>query len=230
MPEPVHQDPGHAEGLPAIEESIFAGVPINVTLLFSRDQYVAAAEAYIRGLERRVAAGLNPTCRSVASVFVSRWDKAVMGKVAGGPARPARHRGRQADLPGLPRAARLAALAAARERRRAPAAPALGEHRDEGPGASDVLYVEALAAPHTVNTMPEETLLRSPTTARCGPPCRATAATPRQVLDALRAARRRRDALAAQLQKEGAEAFVKSWNELLGVHRGEERVARRKAG
>src|SRR4030095_7532517 len=73
--------PGTPEGLPAIEESIFAGVPMNVTLLFSREQYVAAAQAYIRGIERRVAAGLNPHVGSVASVFVSRWDSAVANKV-----------------------------------------------------------------------------------------------------------------------------------------------------
>src|SRR5262249_35931093 len=73
--------PGTPEGLPAIEESIFAGVPINVTLLFSREQYVAAAEAYLRGIERRLAAGLGPDVASVASVFISRWDAAVAGKV-----------------------------------------------------------------------------------------------------------------------------------------------------
>ena len=90
--------PGTTEGLPAIEESIFAGVPINVTLLFSREQYVAAAEAFLRGIERRIEAGLNPNVASVASVFISRWDAAVADKVPGDAAQPARHRDRQADL------------------------------------------------------------------------------------------------------------------------------------
>ena len=100
------------EGLPAIEEAIFAGVPINVTLLFSREHYVAAAEAYLRGIERRIAAGLDPQVASVASVFVSRWDVAVAGKVPAALRRPARHRHRPAHLQGLPRPARLAALGA----------------------------------------------------------------------------------------------------------------------
>ena len=99
--------PGTPEGLPAIEEAIFAGVPVNVTLLFSREQYVAAAEAYLRGVERRIAAGLNPAVASVASLFVSRWDVAVAGKVPAELDQPARHRDRPAHLQGLSRAARL---------------------------------------------------------------------------------------------------------------------------
>ena len=123
--------PGTPEGVPAIEESIFAGVPINVTLLFSREQYLAAAEAYLRGIERRIAAGLDPRVASVASLFVSRWDKAVSDKV------PAELRNRlgiaiAAHLSGLSRAAGVAALADARRGRRPPAAPALGQHRHQG--------------------------------------------------------------------------------------------------
>ena len=124
--------PGTKEGLPAIEEAIFAGVPINVTLLFSREHYVAAAEAYLRGIERRIAAGLKPDVASVASLFISRWDVAVAGKVPDGAEQPARHRHRPAHLQGVPRAARLAALAARLQRRRAPAAAAVGEHRHQG--------------------------------------------------------------------------------------------------
>ena len=104
--------PGTPEGLPAIEEAIFAGVPVNVTLLFSREQYVAAADAYLRGVERRIAAGLNPAVASVASLFISRWDVAVAGKVAGRAHQPARHRDRPAHLQGLSRAARLGAFPA----------------------------------------------------------------------------------------------------------------------
>jgi transaldolase len=124
--------PGTAEGLPAIEEAIFAGIPINVTLLFSREHYIAAAEAYLRGLERRIAAGLKPDVRSVASVFVSRWDTAVMGHVPE-ELRPARNRRGQAHLQGLSHAARLAALAARLQRRRPAAAAPLGQHRHQGP-------------------------------------------------------------------------------------------------
>ena len=104
--------PGTKEGLPAIEEAIFAGVPVNVTLLFSREHYVAAAEAYLRGIERRIAAGLSPDVGSVASLFISRWDAAVASKVPAPLAQPARHRHREADLQGVPRTARLAAFAA----------------------------------------------------------------------------------------------------------------------
>ena len=150
--------PGTKEGLPAIEEAIFAGVPVNVTLLFSREQYVAAAEAYLRGIERRIEAGLDPNVGSVASVFISRWDVAVTGKVPGLVARPARHRHRQAHLQGVPRVAgsprwQRAFNAGARPQRLLWASTGTKD-----PKASDVLYVKALAAPFTVNTMPEDTL------------------------------------------------------------------------
>lgn len=124
--------PGTSEGLQAIEQSIAAGIPINVTLLFSPEQYRAAADAFMRGIE----AGENPVVGSVASVFMSRWDVAVQDEVPGVAARPARARGRAAGLPRLPRADRLRALAAARERRRTDAAAAVGEHEHQGPASA----------------------------------------------------------------------------------------------
>src|SRR5258706_906430 len=151
--------PGTAEGIPAIEEAIFAGVPVNVTLLFSREHYVAAAEAYIRGIERRVAAGLNPHVGSVASLFVSRWDSAVADRV------PAELRGHLGiamaqrtykayrDLLASDRWLRLLNVGA-RSQRLLWASTGTKDAK-----ASDVLYVKSLAAPHSVNTMPEKTLL-----------------------------------------------------------------------
>ena len=169
--------PGTKEGLPAIEEAIFAGVPINVTLLFSREQYVAAAEAYLRGIERRIAAGLNPDVGSVASLFVSRWDVAVAGQGAGGAARPARYRHRRTDLQGVPRLARLAALAAHLQRRRPPQRLLWASTGTKDPKASDILYIQALAAPFTVNTMPEATLKALADHGEIGQTLPATAAT-----------------------------------------------------
>jgi transaldolase len=207
--------PGTPEGLPAIEESIFAGVPINVTLLFSRDHYVAAAEAFIRGLERRLDAGLRPGVASVASIFVSRWDKAVMGKA------PEELRGelgiavaKQAyrsyrELLDSPRWGRLE-NAGARPQRLLWASTGTKD-----PEASDVLYVEALAAPHTVNTMPEETLLAFADHGTVRPALARDGGDAEQVLARFAQAGIDVDALAAQLQKEGAAAFVKSWNDLL---------------
>ena len=151
--------PGTLEGLPAIEEAIFAGVPVNVTLLFSRDHYVRAADAYLRGLERRVAAGLSPDVRSVASVFVSRWDKATLDKVP----RALRDRlgiavSQQSykayrDLLESDRWQRLEGLGARPQRL------LFASTSTKDPEAPDVLYVAALGAPNTINTMPEETLL-----------------------------------------------------------------------
>src|SRR5271165_218959 len=151
--------PGTREGAPAIEEAIFSGVPVNVTLLFSRDHYVAAAEAYMRGLERRVEAGLSPDVRSVASLFISRWDKATMGKL------PAELRDRvgiavakstYAAYRGLLESDRWQRLANCGARAQRLLFASTGT---KDPKASDVLYIGALAAPNTVNTMPEETLL-----------------------------------------------------------------------
>src|SRR5207237_2407279 len=151
--------PGTKEGLPAIEESIFAGVPINVTLLFSREQYLAAAGAYQRGVERRIAAGLDPAVRSVASIFISRWDKAVQDKVS------AALRGRVGiAIAGRTYRAYRELLDSARSRQlvAAGARPQRLLWASTGtkdPQASDVLYIEALAAPDTIDTMPDATLL-----------------------------------------------------------------------
>ena len=152
--------PGTTEGLPAIEEAIFAGVPINVTLLFSTDQYKAAADAYMKGLERRVAAGLSADVRSVASLFVSRWDVAVAGKV---PADAAQH-ARASRSPGRPTQAYRDILESDRFQRLANVGARAQRLLFASTGtkdktASDTLYIAGLAAPNTVNTMPEETLL-----------------------------------------------------------------------
>src|SRR5215470_17792543 len=150
--------PGTKEGLPAIEEAIFAGIPVNVTLLFSREHYLAAAEAFLRGIERRIDAGLKPNVGSVASVFVSRWDVAVMGKVPDalrdqlGIAIAKRIYKAYRDLLGSPRWQR-SYNAGARPQRLLWASTGTKD-----PKASDVLYIKALAAPFTVNTMPENTL------------------------------------------------------------------------
>src|SRR5262249_8691870 len=150
--------PGTKEGLPAIEEAIFAGVPINVTLLFSREHYLAAAEAFLRGIERRIEAGLKPEVGSVASLFVSRWDAAVMGKVPDtlrnqlGIAIAKRTYKACRTLLSSPRWQRVY-NAGARPQRLLWASTGTKD-----PQASDVLYIKALAAPFTVNTMPEGTL------------------------------------------------------------------------
>ena len=150
--------PGTKEGLPAIEEAIFAGIPVNVTLLFSREQYLAAAEAFLRGIERRIEAGLKPDVASVASVFVSRWDAAVMGKLPEslndrlGIAIAKRTYKAYRELLSSPRWQRVF-NAGARPQRLLWASTGTKD-----PKASDVLYIKALAAPFTVNTMPESTL------------------------------------------------------------------------
>jgi transaldolase len=209
--------PGTLEGLPAIEEAIFSGIPINVTLLFSRDDYVRAADAYLRGLERRVAAGLDPDVRSVASVFVSRWDKATLDKV---PAELSDRLGiavsqqcykAYRDLLESERWQRLEGWGARPQRL------LFASTSTKDPKASDVLYVGALAAPNTINTMPEETLLAF------GEHGAVDRAIPRdggdaeQVLVAITRAGVDVGALARQLQDEGAKGFVDSWKELLGA-------------
>jgi transaldolase len=209
--------PGTAEGLPAIEEAIFAGVPINVTLLFSREQYVAAAEAYLRGVERRIEAGLNPNVGSVASLFVSRWDAAVMGKT------PEALRG-QLGIAIAKRAykAYRSLLASPRWQRvfNAGARPQRLLWASTGtkdPLASDVLYIKALAAPFTVNTMPEGTLKALADHGALDAILPADGGDCEEVLARFSNAGIDVDALAARLQDEGAKSFVKSWNELLEV-------------
>jgi transaldolase len=209
--------PGTREGLPAIEESIFAGIPINVTLLFSREHYVAAAEAFLRGIERRIAAGLTPDVGSVASVFISRWDAAVMDRV------PHSLRGRLGiaiakrtykayrDLLDSPRWQRVY-NAGARPQRLLWASTGTKD-----PEASDVLYVKALAAPFTVNTMPEQTLKALADHGELGDILPANGGDCDEVLAEFGKAGVDIDALATRLQDEGAASFVKSWDELMAV-------------
>jgi transaldolase len=209
--------PGTREGLPAIEEAIFAGVPINVTLLFSREQYVATAEAFLRGIERRIAAGLKPTVGSVASVFISRWDVAVMDRTPEalrdrlGIAMAGRIYKSYRDLLGSPRWQR-AFNAGARPQRLLWASTGTKD-----PKASDVLYIKALAAPFTINTMPEGTLKAFGGHGEVGPMLAADGGDCEDVLAQFAKAGVDLDALAAQLQDEGAKSFVKSWNELMTV-------------
>ena len=209
--------PGTKEGLPAIEEAIFSGIPINVTLLFSREHYLAAAEAFLRGIERRMDAGLNPNVGSVASVFVSRWDSAVTGKVPEalknklGIAVAQRTYKAARTLLGSPRWQR-AYNAGARPQRLLWASTGTKD-----PHASDVLYIKALAAPFTVNTMPEATLKALATHTEIGEIMAADGGNCEEVLAQFAKAGIDVDALAAQLQDEGAKSFVKSWNELMSV-------------
>jgi transaldolase len=209
--------PGTRQGLPAIEEAIFAGVPVNVTLLFSREQYVAAAEAFLRGVERRIKAGLNPTVGSVASIFVSRWDVAVAGKV------PEALR----DQLGIAIAKRAykayrALLSSPRWHRTfnaggRPQRLLWASTGTKDPKASDVLYVKALAAPFTVNTMPETTLKALANHGELNTILPTDGGDCEEVLAQFAKAGVDVDALAAQLQEEGAKSFVKSWNDLLAV-------------
>jgi transaldolase len=215
--------PGTPEGLPAIEAAIFAGVPVNVTLLFSREQYVAAAEAYLRGVERRIAAGLNPAVASVASLFISRWDVAVGGKVPGeltnglGIAIAKRAYKAYRELLASARFQR-AANAGARAQRLLFASTGTKD-----PKASDILYVKALAAPFTVNTMPEGTLKAFGDHGEVGEILAPDGGDCETVLAAFAKAGIDVDALAARLQDEGASSFVKSWNDLM------DRIAARSA-
>ena len=209
--------PGTREGLPAIEEAIFAGVPINVTLLFSREHYVAAAEAFLRGIERRIDAGLNPDVGSVASVFISRWDAAVMDRVPEvlhdrlGIAMAGRIYKAYRDLLDSPRWQRAFNNGAHPQRL------LWASTGTKDPKASDVLYIKALAAPFTVNTMPEGTLKALADHGEIGPMLPADGGDCEDVLARFAKAGIDLDALAAQLQDEGAKSFVKSWNELMAV-------------
>jgi transaldolase len=209
--------PGTKEGLPAIEESIFAGVPINVTLLFSREHYIAAAEAFLRGIERRIDAGLQPDIGSVASVFVSRWDAAVAGKVPAalnnrlGIAIAKRTYKAYRELLGSPRWERIY-NAGARPQRLLWASTGTKD-----PKAPDVLYIKALAAPFTVNTMPEGTLKALADHGDLSEIMSADGGDCEAMLDQFAAAGIDIDALAARLQDDGAKSFVSSWKELMEV-------------
>jgi len=209
--------PGTLEGLPAIEEAIFSGVPVNVTLLFSRDDYVRAADAYMRGLERRVAAGSSPDVRSVASVFVSRWDKATMEKVPGelrdrlGIAVSQQSYKAYRDVLESDRWLGLEGQGARPQRL------LFASTSNKDPQASDVLYMGALAAPNTVNTVPEETLLAFANHGQVDHAMPRDGGDSEQVLVSITRAGIDVAALARELQDQGAKGFVDSWKDLLGA-------------
>ncbi|PYX41197.1 MAG: transaldolase [Acidobacteria bacterium] len=209
--------PGTKEGVPAIEEAIFAGIPVNVTLLFSQQHYLASAEAYLRGIERRIDAGMNPNVPSVASVFISRWDAAVMDNVPDilrnrlGIAIAQRIYHAYNSLLNNERSRRIYNFGARPQRL------LWASTGTKDPTASDILYVKALAVPFTVNTMPEKTLkafadhgqIDTRLTTVSGP----ADVTLRQFAECGIDI----DALAAQLQEDGAKSFVKSWENLIDV-------------
>jgi transaldolase len=207
--------PGTDAGRTAIEESIFAGIPVNVTLLFSREQYLGAAEAFMRGVERRIGAGLDPAVPSVASLFISRWDVAVADRA------PEELRNRLGIAIGK-RTYRAYREVLDSERFQRLANEGARPQRllwastgTKDPDASDTLYIEAFAAPFTVNTMPEKTLLAFADHGRVGEPLAADGGDAEEVLAAFADAGVDVDELATRLQREGAEAFVASWRELL---------------
>jgi len=209
--------PGTKEGLPAIEEAIFAGIPINVTLLFSAGQYQAAAEAFLRGIERRIAAGLDPEVGSVASVFISRWDAAVKDKVPEdlrnqlGIAVAKQTYEAYRQLLGSPRWQRVFNSGARPQRL------LWASTGTKDPNASDILYVKALAAPFTVNTMPEGTLKAMADHGSVGGILTPDGGDSAEVLARFAAAGVDVEALAGRLQDEGAKSFVASWRELMNV-------------
>jgi transaldolase len=209
--------PGTKEGLPAIEEAIFAGIPVNVTLLFSSEQYAAAAEAFLRGIERRITAGLNPNVASVASVFISRWDSAVAGKVPDklqnelGIAIAKRTFKAYRDLLSSERWQRVYNFGARPQRL------LWASTGTKDPKASDILYIKALAASFTVNTMPEGTLKAFGDHGEFSATLQADGGDSDKVLAQFEKAGIDVDALAAQLQDQGAKSFVKSWDDLMNV-------------
>ena len=219
--------PGTKEGLPAIEAAIFAGIPVNVTLLFSCEQYVAAADAYLRGVERRIAAGLNPAIASVASLFISRWDVATAGKVPAeladrlGIAVAQRTYRAYMELLSSPRFQR-AANAGARAQRLLWASTSTKD-----PKASDILYVKALAAPFTINTMPNATLEAFAQHGEVGAMLPPDGGDCEKALAAFAKAGIGIDALAKRLQDEGAVSFDKSWSDLMARIESKSAVVRK---
>jgi len=207
--------PGTAAGIPAIEEAIFAGVPVNVTLLFSPEHYLAAAAAYMRGISRRIEAGLNPDVGCVASLFVSRWDVAIKDRV------PASLRNRLGiaiagqtyqvyrELLTSPQWQQLEAAGARPQRL------LWGSTGTKDPAAPDTLYIEALAAPYSINTMPENTLLAFAEHGKTNSVLPPDGGESEALLAEFAKAGIDKVALAEQLQREGAAAFAKSWHELL---------------
>jgi transaldolase len=207
--------PGTRAGIPAIEETIFAGVPVNVTLLFSREQFIAAAEAYMRGIERRIAAGRDPRVASVASIFVSRWDVAVKDKVSDalrnrlGIAIAMRTYKAYRELLASPRGQELAACGMRPQRL------LWASTGTKDPAASDTMYIEALAAPDTINTIPEKTLLAFADHGKLKGAMRFDGGNAEELLKEFTREGVNEDALAAELQREGTEAFAKSWSDLM---------------
>ncbi len=221
--------PGTKEGLPAIEEAIFSGVPVNVTLLFSREHYLAAAEAYLRGLERRIEAGLNPKVSSVASVFVSRWDVSLADRVPPalnnllGIAVAGRIYKAYVDLLSTPRWLRAYNAGALPQRL------LWASTGTKDPRAPDTLYIKALAAPFTVNTIPEATLKAFADHGELGPTMPPDGGDCERVLARFDEPGVNLDELAARLQDEGAKSFSKSWNELMDVIASRSDTIRRSA-
>jgi transaldolase len=209
--------PGTEAGRRAIEETIFAGIPVNVTLLFSTDQYLGAADAYMRGIERRIEAGLNPDVASVASLFISRWDAAIADEAPSelrnrlGIAVGKRTYRAYRELLESDRALRLANEGARPQRL------LWASTGTKDPDASDVLYIEGLASPLTVNTMPEKTLNAFADHGEVGEPIGRDGDDADETLAAFNEAGIDTDALAVKLQRDGADAFVGSWRELLGT-------------
>lgn len=209
--------PGTREGLPAIEEAIFAGVPVNVTLLFSPDHYRAAVAAYLRGIQRRIEAGLNPAVESVASVFVSRWDSAVAGKTPEefrnrlGIAMAERTYKMYRDMLNSDRWMRLSNHGAHPQRL------LWASTGTKDPNASDYLYIKALAAPNTINTIPEETLLKFGEHGELGRILSSGGGESDEAVYKMARLGTDMEALAAKLQTEAAESFVKSWEEMMSV-------------
>ncbi|MEO8333167.1 MAG: transaldolase [Gallionella sp.] len=209
--------PGNRAGIAAIEEAIFSGVPVNVTLLFSREHYLAAAEAYMRGIERRVAAGLDPAVASVASLFISRWDVAVKDKVPDalrnrlgiGIAIAKRTYKAYCDLLSSKRWQKLAASGARPQRL------LWASTGTKDPEAPDTLYLEALAAPDTINTIPEKTLLAFAEHGKVKGILSPDGGDAEAVLAEFAKAGVDDAVLAATLQREGTESFAKSWRDLL---------------
>jgi len=219
--------PGTREGITAIEESVFAGVPINVTLLFSAEQYLAAAGAYMRAIERRIAAGRQPDVASVASVFVSRWDVAVHDKLGAelrnrlGIAVAMQTYRAYRELLASPRWQKMTAAGARTQRL------LWGSTGTKDPAAPATLYVEALAAPDTINTMPEQTLLAFAEHGKVQGMLPADGGDSAAVIAACRRASIDDAKLEERLQQEGVQAFIKSWHQLLQGIAGKRKQAAR---
>src|SRR3954462_3999551 len=207
--------PGTAQGLPAIEEATFAGVPVNVTLLFSHEQYLASADAYMRGIERRIEAGLDPSVSSVASVFISRWDAAVVGRVS------EQLRGRLGLAVGLKTyQAYRRLMDSARWQRLANAGARVqrllwASTSTKDPDSPDTMYIDGLRAPHTINTMPEATLSAFEHHGQVGAPMAADGGDAQATLAQFESAGIDVGGLATTLQSDGARKFVQAWEDLL---------------